>query len=183
MLNFVKGEPRWGSPIFLAFDLGTRAGWACAHRDGAIRSGCFDFRNGPRDGEGRRFLKFRIALINFRKGPEDPSTPVRVFYEDVMFGGGGAQTQLAAQVFGGWKAILQSWCETHGYPYQGVHVGTWKKYIVGNGKAQKADVKVAVKALGHDPKSEDEADALGILYYGLGVEKNERVMACAQESD
>lgn len=176
MLNLNTGR-RDGLGALLACDVATSFGWACVHEDGAIASGRFDLSLGVTPGhEGRRFLNLRAALINFRAGLPRPDVPVRVFYEDVMFGSGGAQTQLAAQVFGGYKAILLSWCETHGYRYDGVHVGTWKKYVVGNGHATKADVMAAVRALGHQPKSEDEADALGVLYYALGAEKNERLL-------
>lgn len=186
MLNFVQGGRRDGLGTLLCLDMATHCGWACAHEDGRIASGAFDFSPKPGQREGRRFFSFRIALINFHKGL-GPGARVRVFYEDVMFGApkqrdgksdgsGGGQTQLAAQMFGGWKAILMSWAETHDFPYEGVHTGTWKKYVVGNGHATKQDVRAAVTQLGHRPATFDESDALGILYYALGVEKNERLM-------
>lgn len=179
----VHGERRDHLGALLALDLGTKTGWACAHVDGTIASGAFDFSSKlPRHREGRRFLNFRVALISFHKGLP-PGTNLRIFYEEVMFGAGkdgkGGQTQIGAQVFGGWKAILTSWAETHDFVYEGVHNATWKKYVVGNGHAKKEDVLAAVRALGHDPKTEDESDALGILYHALGVEKNERLMKSA----
>lgn len=186
MLNFASGGRRDGLGALLCLDLATHCGWACCHEDGRIASGTFNLAHRPGQNEGRRFFNFRVALLNFHRGLGKDAR-IRVFYEEVMFGSGrkrdgtsdgrGGQTQLAAQIFGGWKAILASWAETHGFRYEGVHVGTWKKHVVGNGHAEKEDVMAAVRQLGHQPKSQDEADALGILYYALGVEQSERVLS------
>ena len=69
----------------------------------------------------------------------------------------------AAHAYGGFLGSLTAWCEEHGIPYQGVPVGTIKKFATGKGNASKQAVIAAVKELGHNPKDDNEADALALL--------------------
>ena len=73
----------------------------------------------------------------------------------------------AAHAFGGWLAILTAWCEHHGIAYQGVPVGTIKRFIAGKGNADKAAVIAAVRARGFHPADDNEADALAILLWAI----------------
>lgn len=70
----------------------------------------------------------------------------------------------AAHAYGGFLAHLTAWCEHHAIPYEGVPVGTIKKFITGKGNAGKDEVIEAIKALGHQPEDDNEADALALLY-------------------
>lgn len=153
-------EPREGRGSLLALDLGTRTGWAISREDGAIRSGEWNLGNIGRAREGLRFLLFRASLIGVR----DTYGTNRVVYEDVAFIQAG---QKAAHLYGGWKAILLSWCETHDIPYDGVHTGTLKKFWAGSGRADKRTMTDIARAHGHAPASDNEADALALLYWAL----------------
>ena len=69
----------------------------------------------------------------------------------------------AAHAYGGFLAHLTAWCEHHGIPYEGVPVGTIKKFVTGKGNADKAAVITAIRRLGYAPEDDNEADALAIL--------------------
>ena len=71
----------------------------------------------------------------------------------------------AAHVYGGLLAILTSWCEEKKIPYQGVPVGTIKKFIASKGNASKEEVIAAIREKGHTPRDDNEADALALLYW------------------
>jgi hypothetical protein len=49
----------------------------------------------------------------------------------------------------------------------GVPVGTIKRHVTGKGSASKEAVIAAVRALGHDPVDDNEADALALLHWAL----------------
>ena len=82
----------------------------------------------------------------------------------------------AAHAYGGFLASLSAWCEEQSIPYEGIPVGTIKKFITGKGNASKDAVISAVKALGHNPEDDNEADALALLYHAIERNggKNER---------
>lgn len=69
----------------------------------------------------------------------------------------------AAHAYGGFLATLTAWCEHHSIPYSGVPVGTIKRHATGKGNADKAAVIAAMRALGHSPANDNEADALALL--------------------
>ena len=51
--------------------------------------------------------------------------------------------------------------------YQGVPVGTIKKYATGKGNANKAAMIAAMQALGFQPADDNEADALALLHWAM----------------
>jgi len=71
----------------------------------------------------------------------------------------------AAHVYGGLLATLTAWCEARGLPYQGLPVGAVKKHATGRGNAPKQAVIAAMRALGHVPGDNNEADALALLHF------------------
>jgi Holliday junction resolvasome RuvABC endonuclease subunit len=73
----------------------------------------------------------------------------------------------AAHAYGGFLATLSSWCEEHEVPYQGVPVGTIKRFIAGKGNADKEAVIAAVRARGFAPADDNEADAIAILLWTI----------------
>ena len=73
----------------------------------------------------------------------------------------------AAHAYGGFLATLTAWCEHHQIPYQGVPVGTIKKHATGKGNAGKDDVIASVRARGHAPGDDNEADALALLHWAI----------------
>ena len=73
----------------------------------------------------------------------------------------------AAHVYGGLLAVMSSWAELRGVPYQGVPVGTIKRFIAGKGNADKAAVIAAVRDRGFQPADDNEADAIAILLWAI----------------
>ncbi len=146
----------------LALDLGTTAGFALRTRDGAITSGTAEFRLDRWQSGGMRFLRFKrwLTEIKNQAGGVD-----LVVYEQVRRHAG----VDAAHAFGGWLAILTAWCDHHEIAYQGVPVGTIKRFIAGKGNADKQAVIAAVRARGFNPTDDNEADALAILLWAIST--------------
>lgn len=164
----------------LALDLGTKTGWA--HKRTftndppkgpagvilsvgmipqiQITSGTIDFKNDRYQGGGMRFLKFRKWLDEmYSLAPFD-----EVYFEEVR----ARQPSVAADhIYGGLMATLTGWCEERNLPYEGIPVGTIKKFITGKGNANKKEVIEAVVKKGYHPQDDNEADALALLLFKL----------------
>ena len=147
----------------LALDLGTHMGWAAKSTDGVITSGTAEFRNDRWQGGGMRFLRFKQWLTEMKhvSGGIDC-----VVYEQVRRHAG----TDASHAYGGWLAILSAWCEHHGIPYEGVPVGTIKRFATGKGNADKAAVIAAMEARGFNPADDNEADALALLLWATSAQ-------------
>jgi Holliday junction resolvasome RuvABC endonuclease subunit len=144
----------------LALDLGTTTGWALRDGAGLITSGTVSFRPTRYDGGGMRYLRFRSWLDGLvaQVGPIGT-----VHFEEVRRHVG----TDAAHVFGGLLATLTAWCEQRGIAYQGVPVGTIKRFIAGKGNADKEAVIAAVRERGFSPADDNEADAIAILLWAI----------------
>lgn len=144
----------------LALDLGTKMGWALLMADGTIMSGTYPLTSANKDGAGMVFLRFKRWLDGMRKYIGADSS---ICYEAVKRHVG----TDAAHMFGGYFAVLSSWCELQKVPYEGVGVAEVKKHATGNGRASKEDMLAAMKLKGHKPEDDNEADALAILYLAM----------------
>lgn len=138
----------------LALDLGTRTGWAVSQAFETI-SGSVSFATNCLAGYGVRFLNFHNWLSEML---EKYAIDLVVF-EDVRNHIG----VYAAHAYGGFLAQLTAICEELGVDYQGYGVKTIKKFIAGNGNANKQTVIKAVQNLGYNPIDDNEADALALL--------------------
>ena len=143
-----------------ALDLATITGWALQLSDGNIESGTVSLRQSRYDGGGIRYLRFRAWLDSFACDAVDIAV---VHYEEIRR----HLSTDAAHVHGGLLAVLSAWCEQQGIAYQGVPVGTIKRFIAGKGNADKQAVINAVRERGFDPKDDNEADALAILLWAI----------------
>mgnify|MGYP005857152353 CR=1 FL=1 len=142
----------------LALDLGTTTGWALRSRDGGITSGTMTFKPSRFEGGGMRYLRFHHWLGEIAwlaHGLE------RVVFEEVR---AHASTD-SSHVYGGFLATLTAWCEQRGVPYEGVPVGTIKRFATGRGNADKAAMIAAIRARGFDPVDNNEADAIALLLW------------------
>ncbi|MDZ4738374.1 MAG: hypothetical protein SGJ03_00525 [Alphaproteobacteria bacterium] len=152
--------------VVLALDLGTTTGYALRTTDGNIVSGTVSFRPSRYDGGGMRYLRFGAWLNQLAA---DTGGIGVVHFEEVRR----HLSTDAAHVHGGLLAMLTAWCEQRGIAYQGVPVGTIKRFITGRGNADKAAVISAIRARGFNPADDNEADALAILLWatqtGAGV--------------
>jgi Holliday junction resolvasome RuvABC endonuclease subunit len=54
-----------------------------------------------------------------------------------------------------------------GVPYQGAPVGTIKKFLTGQGNANKQAMIDAARKLGFSPADDNEADAIAILLWAI----------------
>jgi hypothetical protein len=144
----------------LALDLGTTTGWALRGPDALITSGTASFRPGRFDGGGMRYLRFTnwLGELDHLSGPI-----AAIWFEEVRRHAG----TDAAHVFGGLLAVLTSWAELRGVPYQGVPVGTIKKFLTGQGNAPKQAMIDAARKRGFSPVDDNEADAIAILLWAI----------------
>lgn len=140
----------------LALDLGTTTGWATGFGN-VITSGTESFKPGRYEGGGMRYLRFSRWLDEVH----GVATVSECYFEEVRR----HQGVDAAHVYGGLLAHLTAWCERHGVPYQGVPVGTIKKYATGKGNAGKPEMIDAARVLGYHPADDNEADAIHLLRY------------------
>ena len=147
----------------LSLDLGTTTGWALA-KDAEIRSGTICFKPTPFDSQDCRFTRFKRWLVNLKAtyGGID-----HIVYEAVRRHNG----TIAGQTYGGFMGTLQVFGDHHRIPYEGVPVGTIKKFAAGKGNASKLDMMNAMEKRGHKVKDDNEADALALLYWRLEQEK------------
>lgn len=144
----------------LALDLGSRTGWALRTTAGTITSGMQDFSPRRFEGGGMRYLRFTDWLVELAMLSRGLS---RVVFEEVRRHLG----TDAAHIYGGFLGALTAWCEEHEVPYEGVPVGTVKRFIAGKGNADKAAVIAAVKDRGFTPADDNEADAIAILLWAI----------------
>jgi Holliday junction resolvasome RuvABC endonuclease subunit len=144
----------------LAVDLGTTTGWAISNEFGII-SGSVSFKQDRFAGGGMRYLNFQRWL------GELPKMDV-VYFEEVRRHLG----VDAAHAYGGFLGTLTSWCEAKQIPYQGIPVGTIKRFITGKGNASKLEVIEVIKALGYRPIDDNEADALALLHLAMQKESS-----------
>ena len=151
----------------LALDLGTTTGWALRGSDGNVTSGSESFRPQRFEGGGMRFLRFKRWLTELKAVADGIDA---LHFEEVRR----HVSTDAAHAYGGFLATLTAWCEHHQIPYQGVPVGTIKKHATGKGNAGKEDVIAAVRARGHAPSDDNEADALALLHWAIAQHDLER---------
>jgi Holliday junction resolvasome RuvABC endonuclease subunit len=147
------------SSAILALDLGTTTGWASLI-GGIVQSGTVSFRPSRYDGGGRRYLRFQRWLETLAHETGGLGT---VFFEEVRRHAG----TDAAHLYGGFLATLSSWCERKQVAYQGVPVGTIKRFATGKGNAGKDAVLTAIRMRGYQPADDNEADAIALLLWAI----------------
>ena len=150
-------------PAVLALDLGTTTGWALRGPDGGITSGTMTFRPSRFEGGGMRYLRFRgwlgeVAALS--------GGVARIVFEEVRAHAG----TDAAHIYGGFLGTLTAWCEEHDVPYEGVPVGTIKRFATGRGNADKAAMIAAIEARGFRPVDDNEADAIALLLWATDAQ-------------
>ena len=150
-------------PSILALDLGTTTGWAIRNDRCRILHGTAEFRPSRYEGGGMRYLRFGKWLDQTLEvtGGIDA-----VYFEEVRRHIG----TDAAHTYGGFLAALTSWCEAKVIAYQGVPVGTIKRFATGKGNADKQAMIAAVRERGFEPGDDNEADAIAILLWVLDTQ-------------
>ena len=151
-------------PRILALDLMSKLGWACRTRDGALMYGTETFKSKSIESTGMRFMRFRDWLNEM----VEVVRPEAIFFEQLV---GFPRKNMGrdSSIYHGFSAHLTEYCDRTGRDYQGVGVGTIKKFITGNGNARKAAVIEAVRKLGYLPEDDNQADAIALLLYAEQV--------------
>jgi Holliday junction resolvasome RuvABC endonuclease subunit len=147
----------------LALDLGTTTGWALRTSDSRITSGTITFKPSRFEGGGMRYLRFRRWLAEIA---DLAGGLGRIAFEEVRSHAG----TDAAHIYGGFLGQLTAWCEERAIPYEGVPVGTIKRFATGKGNAGKEAVIAAMRARGFAPADDNEADALALLLWTIEVQ-------------
>ena len=142
----------------LALDLGTTTGWALRGQDGRIASGTLTFKPSRFEGGGMRYLRFRRWIDELARLAGGLG---RIVFEAVRAHAG----TDAAHIYGGFLGQLSAWCEERRVPYEGVPVGTIKRFATGRGNADKAAMVAAMQARGYAPADDNEADAIALLLW------------------
>ena len=132
----------------LAIDPGTHCGYALSPTE----SGVWDLSSGRHEGGGMRFVRLRNYLIKACDSVD------MVAYEEVRRHLG----TDAAHIYGGIVAIIQEHCELKEIPYQGVPVGTIKKFATGKGNSNKEAMLAAARKRWPEVNivDDNQADAL-----------------------
>lgn len=163
--NLIGSAP---ARAILALDLGRTFGWAYCTRGGKISSGSFSpletKAKTKNELRGDKFCAFYKWLKVFKNNHKNIDI---VVYEHVNF----FTSNEVSQGFGGYLAMVYLFCNEISAPYKGVSVATIKKATTGMGRASKEDMIEAVKNLGHNPKDDNEADALALLHYAINENK------------
>jgi Holliday junction resolvasome RuvABC endonuclease subunit len=153
----------------LALDLGSATGYA-VYENGEVISGVKKLRH-DRRASGVRALDFYRWLIQMIR--EHGIT--HVYFERVYAHSG----TEAAHLYGYFMHILAAVCEEYGIECVGVSVATIKKFMTGKGNATKDEMIVAAKSHGFNPQTDDEADALAILF--LALKTNDLLDVCRSD--
>ena len=127
--------------------------------------GVWDLSSKRNEGAGMRFVRLKGYLIEL--------APTLLLYEEVQ---SHFKSSAAAQMYGGVRSIITSYCEEHDVPYAGIPVGTIKKRATGKGNSGKpAMIQAAIDFFGAEQLSidragkrdDDIADALWICQIGI----------------
>lgn len=138
----------------ICFDLGLKMGWAVTGK----KCGTINLKEKRHESHSIRFLNMKKVLADLfdEYGPFD-----LVAFEEVGF----TSTTYAAQAYGGYVAILMSFCEERNIPYRAIPVGTIKKHATGKGNSPKSKMIFAAELMGYYPVDDNAADAACIYDY------------------
>ncbi|WP_194966830.1 crossover junction endodeoxyribonuclease RuvC, partial [Rickettsia endosymbiont of Cardiosporidium cionae] len=138
--------------------LGTKTGFSISLAGGKyICSGTVDFTSKRLEDPNRKYLRFR----EFLEKTCLKYSVNEIYFEEVRRHVG----TTAAHVYGGYLAILLTFCVQEAISYESVPVTTIKKHIAGKGNAKKESIVAAVKKIGFNPVDDNEADAISIMLY------------------
>ena len=142
----------------LALDTALKTGWA-TRIDGHIESGVQDFTKRRGESNGLMFMRFNAWL-------EEMTQFRHIKYDLIVFERAHHRGGYATEIGVGLTTRVQEFAERIHAEYMAVHTATLKKFITGSGKASKDDMMLWFwKITGRKPQSDDEADALGLLYF------------------
>lgn len=181
LIPSLHDQPRryHGAGAVLALDIANKTGWAMHRAAGRMGSGVADFTPEKGEVDAKRWHRFYNWLDSLNDRAEGLEA---VYFEEINFIGTSVQN---ARIKFGFEAILLLWCAFNNVPYEGVPVGTIKKFITGSGDAPKTKkdmerrnkkakrqymgitVEEGLTARGFKFKDHNQADAVALLLLGL----------------
>lgn len=150
--------------IHLALDLGTRTGIAIADERVVLDLTHWDLDKPAGSSHRRKFRGFRDRLKRKLHEIAGRDPEIVIFYEKAL---GHYPGSTAAQIWGAWWGILECLAGDYGLETYAFPAATIKKAAAGHGRTDKDGVRQMMRNFGYRPDTDDEADALAILYTGL----------------
>lgn len=156
----------------LFVDLGTTCGYAVGDRDSRM--------SGEWNLKPTRFESWAMRLIHFRRRLEETHKTFK--FEHAAFEEVRAHAGVdAAHCYGALMGVLHVFCEEKGIPYEGVPVGTLKKFWTGKGNASKEQmIEACFQRTGMTPVSHNEADAIAGLHWLMAKEPAAEIAQAAE---
>lgn len=142
--------------MILALDCATRTGWARSDK----QSGVWDLSSFTDYAERARMLCAHVQRQIVENRPN-------LIALEKPLGVSGRATYL----LNGLVMAAEMTAQSNGVPRLMVAVGTWRKAILGSGRASKADAMRWAIAHGYLPASDDEAEAVCILEWAKNASK------------
>ena len=153
----------------ISLDPATHCGFAVESNGEIAASGTWNLKPKGDTRPGQRGLRLWENLHRIWVDHE----PTFCFFELVERhpGGNGRTNIYAAQVYGGLKMAIETWCEMHKITYFGVPVGTVKQYATGKGNAKKSGMILCAQHRWPTLNilDDNQADALWILETGKAI--------------
>lgn len=142
----------------LALDLSTvRVGWALGAPD------CERPRFGGFEPRGVEIPRKLSSVRGWLMDMLDTNDVAYLAYES-QFIGANATTGMTLVQLGG---VVEQAADERRVPVGTVAISSWKKELTGHGSASKQDVMSVIRSRGWEPKSQDEADAIGVWLYAV----------------
>jgi Holliday junction resolvasome RuvABC endonuclease subunit len=146
----------------LALDLGTTTGFALIG-PGVETSGEWQLKEKRHQSQDIRYVNLsdNVDQVLFEYGIDE------LWYEAVQR----HVSTYSAQVYGGYVATVQAWCNRNGIPFRSAGVGEIKKFATGKGNASKTDMVEYARKIGYDIKAsaDNEADAIALARYAIST--------------
>lgn len=122
----------------------------------------------------RAYDLFQEFLARCYEEMPDSKNEFEVFLEGPVVGKGGVKSTMVQAYVSG---AVQAACSGFGEIIHLVNVTSWKKEIVGNGRAGKSEVKRAMRGRGiPDGLQQDFYDATAICLYGLDATRRAKAL-------
>ena len=128
-----------------------------------------NIKTNPDETRYERAIKISEEMFLFLDLKPKEKRYVYFFFEDYAYGAKSGENSLAYQgeLCGILKSQIMARCQTQMIP---VSIGTWKKFLSNNGALKKDEFKLQIyKRFGIECKTNDEAAAIGVAYFGFHI--------------
>lgn len=149
---------------YLAFDLGTKTGWAVGNKFWLSSSGVINLNERGRfSPRGFSLFQAHVGALIAKYQADDLVIGVEKPHNGPYF--------HATHILFGLLGVLEATCQTAGRKLDLYSPATIKKYWTGNGRAGKPEMMKETRRLGFEPEDHNESDAIALLYLISGVKR------------